>query len=136
MIGFIRTRFKLVCLICFVLTSGAGILALMKPGAVYIMTGTPLEIFSESMFFFQFGFLLVALVGVWFLIIMINPDKNRPLLILACAEKFVFVAYIGWALWTDTVSLMTLPILFGDLLMGLACLIYLVMGSGQSTADA
>ncbi len=127
MVRFVRTRFKVVCFICFLMTSGAGVMALMYPGVIHFLAGKTMNP-EAGLFFYQFGFILVAIVGVWFLIIMTNPDDNKPLLILATAEKFTFVAFLSWAMFNGTVGWLFSGIALGDLLMGLACLIYLALG--------
>lgn len=125
--NFIRNRFKVVCLICFLLTSGAGVFALLFPDVVHFLAGKQFN--PEScLFFYRFGFLLVTIVGLWFLIIMTNPEGHRMLLSLAILEKFAFVVFIFWAIANKAVSPLFTIIALGDLLMGMACLLYLIVG--------
>lgn len=135
MVNFIRNKFKIVCLICFLLTSGAGVFALLFPGAVHFLAGKPFNP-ESGLFFYRFGFLLVAIVGLWFLIIMTNPDGNRLLLSLATLEKFAFVVFIFWAIANGAVSPLFLIVALGDLLMGLACLFYLIVGKPKEVETA
>jgi hypothetical protein len=134
MISLIRSRFKLVCLVCFALTTGAGVFALIAPGVIDVLAGSSIDITDQSRFFYQSFFLLVTLVGFWFLIIMLDPDANKPLLILAIAEKLVFVGFFFYAMGPLKLSYAFLPVVLGDLLMGIVCLIYLVLGPEQKEA--
>jgi len=133
MISFIRTRFKLVCLICFLLTSGAGLLGLWKPRFVLMLAGRGmLMTIPHGHIFLYFSFLLVTIVGAWFLIIMMDPDANRPLLTLATSEKFIFVLFFILAMHRHALSFKFIPIMLGDLAMGLVCLVYLLLGSEKT----
>lgn len=125
--NFIRNKFKIVCLICFLLTSGAGVFAILFPGVIHFLAGKPFNP-ESGLFFYRFGFLLVAIVGLWFLIIMTNPDGNRLLLSLATLEKFALVVFIFWAIANRAVSPLFVIVALGDLLMGIACLFYLIVG--------
>jgi len=131
MIHFIRSRFKLVCIICFALTSSAGILGLLAPGIVDTLAGGTIDITEQSRFFAQTTFLLITIVGFWFLIIMMDPDGQKPLLGLATVEKLIFVGFMIYAMGPLKLSWMFLPVVLGDLLMGLVCLTYLVLGSAE-----
>lgn len=131
-IQFIRTRFKLVCLISFILTSGAGLTGLLWPRLIVYLAGRgPLNVVPHGRIFLYFAFLLVTIVGAWFLIIMSDPDANRPLLALATSEKLLFVLFFIMAMHRGALSFKFFPIMLGDLAMGLACLIYLVFGSDK-----
>ncbi len=132
MIDFIRNRFKLVCLICFILTSGAGLLGLLAPGIVDAMAGTTIDITVQSRFFAQSAFVLILIIGFLFLIIMSDPEGNRFLLGWLIAEKFIFVGFLIYAMGPLSLSWMFLPVVIGDLLMGLACLLYLILGASET----
>jgi len=133
MIDFIRNRFRLVCLICFVLTSGAGLLGLLTPGMIDAMAGTTIDITEGSRFFAQTAFVLILIIGFLFLIIMSDPDGNRLLLGWLIAEKFIFVGFLIYAMGPLHLSWMFLPVVIGDLLMGLACLLYLMLGVSETS---
>jgi len=134
MISFIRNKFKLVCLVCFALTTGAGLLGLIAPGLVDALVGSTIAVNDQSRFFFDSMFLLIAIVGFWFLIIMADPDANKPLLGLAVAEKFIFVGFFIYAMGPLQLSWTFLPVILGDLTMGAVCLLYLIMGPEQKEA--
>ena len=137
MIQFIRARFKLVCLISFFLTSGAGVLGLMQPKIILYFAGRGgLTLVPHGLIFLYFAFLLVAIVGAWFLIIMMDPDANRPLLALATAEKLIFVAFFALAIVRGALSIRFVPIALGDLAMGLACLTYLLLGNIKPSIES
>ena len=131
MITFIRAKFKLVCIVCFALTTGAGLLGLLAPGLVDALVGSTITINDQSRFFFDSMFLLIAIVGFWFLIIMANPVANKPLLGLATAEKFIFVGFFIYAMGPLKLSWTFIPVILGDLTMGAVCLIYLILGPEQ-----
>jgi len=128
MIEFVRGRFKLVCLICFGLTTGFGILGLLAPGIADMLAGTTIDITDQSKFFAYSTFIMIAIAGFWFLIIMMDPEANKPLLGLAIAEKFIFVGFMIYAMGPLKLSWMFIPIVLGDLAMGAVCLLYLVLG--------
>jgi len=132
MIDFVRNRFRLVCLICFALTSGAGLLGLLAPGVVDAMAGTTIDIAEGSRFFAQTAFVLIFIIGFLFLVIMADPEGNRLLLGWLTAEKFIFVGFLVYAMGPLKLSWMFLPVLIGDLLMGLACLLYLILGPSET----
>jgi len=131
MISLIRSRFKLICLVCFALTTGAGVMALIAPGMIDVLAGSTIDINDQSRFFYDSFFLLVALVGFWYLIIMLDPDANKPLLVLATAEKLIFVGFFIYAMGPLKLSYAFLPVVLGDLLMGTVSLMYLVLGPEQ-----
>ncbi|GEM_PF-2228239 len=135
MIDFVRSRFKLVCLVCFALTSGFGALGLLTPGIVDALAGTTIDITDQSRFFAYATSLMIIIVGFWFLIIMGDPESNKPLLGLAIAEKFIFVGFMVYAMGPLNLSWMFIPIVLGDLAMGAACLLYLIMGPSDATVE-